>query len=169
VTGDPCVFCEIVAGTRDQEIVHEDELVVAFLCEPPATWGHTLVVPRRHRQDIWSIRADEAAAATAVAQSLAAVLRDDLGATGINLRQNSGPGAGQDVFHYHLHVVPRYADDTVQPGCVWGSPPWQPPAGGHEKHRRVAATIRAALAAHADSAEAASETDVSGADVSGGA
>ena len=147
MTGESCVFCEIVAGTREQEIVHADELVTAFLCEPPATWGHTLVVPRRHCEDIWSIAPEEAAAAMGAARLLAAVLRDELGATGINLRQNSGARAGQDVFHFHLHVVPRYEDDTVQPGCVWGAPPWQPPAGGDQERRRVAARIRTGLAA----------------------
>ena len=126
------VFCEIVAGTREQEIVYADELVVAFLCEPPATWGHTLVVPGRHREDIWSIEADEAAAAMAVAQSLSAVLRDDLGATGINLRQNSGAGAGQDVFHFHLHVIPRYHGDPLRL-------PWTPEPGDRDE---IAAAAR---------------------------
>jgi len=74
-------------------------------------------------------------------------MRDDLGATGINLRQNSGERAGQDVFHFHMHVVPRYVDDTVLPGCVWGEPPWQPPAGGEAERDRVAGVLRAGLAA----------------------
>jgi histidine triad (HIT) family protein len=127
--------------------VHEDDRVVAFLCEPPATWGHILVVPRVHRRDIWAIQTDEAAAAMSAAHMLAAVVRDELGATGVNLRQNNGREAGQDVFHFHLHVVPRYDDDTVQPGCVWGEPPWQPPAGGDEERRRVSAAIRRGVAA----------------------
>ena len=128
--------------------MHEDDRVVAFLCEPPATWGHILVAPRVHRRDIWAIQPDEAAAAMSAAHMLAAVVRDELGATGVNLRQNNGHEAGQDVFHFHLHVVPRYDDDdTVQPGCVWGEPPWQPPAGGDEERRRVSAAIRRGVAA----------------------
>jgi diadenosine tetraphosphate (Ap4A) HIT family hydrolase len=112
----------------------------------PRPWGHTLIVPRTHRRDIWELEPDEAAAAMSVAHLLAAVVRAELGATGVNLRSNNGREAGQDVFHFHLHGVPRYAGDTVQPGCAWGEPPWQPPAGGDEERRRVATAIRGGLA-----------------------
>jgi histidine triad (HIT) family protein len=141
-----CPFCEVVSGRRRQEIVHADEAVVAFLCEPPATWGHTLVVPRTHRRDIWEIEPDEATAAMLVAWRLSQVMRDGLGATGVNLRQNSGERSGQDVWHFHLHVVPRYEDDTVLPGCVWGVPPWQPPPGGEGERQRVADVLRRGVA-----------------------
>ncbi len=144
---EPCAFCEVVAGRREQEIVHSSDDVLAFLCEPPATWGHTLVVPSAHRRDIWTVEPSEAAAAVQLAQRLARVMRDELGAVGVNLRQNSGERAGQDVFHFHLHVVPRYEDDTVLPGCVWGAPPWQPPAGGPAERQRVAEALRQGLAA----------------------
>ena len=142
---DSCPFCEVVAGRRAQEVVWADDVVAAFLCEPPATWGHTLVVPRRHRVDIWDVREDELAAVMRTAQRLATVVREHLGAIGANLRQNNGAKAGQDVFHFHVHVVPRYADDTVGPGCVWGEPPWEPPGGGDEERWRVAAVIRSGL------------------------
>jgi histidine triad (HIT) family protein len=142
-----CPFCEIVAGRRSQEIVYADNAVIGFLCEPPATWGHVLVVPRSHRSDIWEIAPDEAAAAILAARLLATIVRDDLGAVGVNLRQNNGANAGQDVFHFHLHIVPRYADDTLLPGGVWGAPPWEPPAGGDGERQRVADTIRRGVAA----------------------
>jgi histidine triad (HIT) family protein len=148
---DICPFCEIVRGRSPAEVVYEDESVVAFLCEPPATWGHVLIVPRAHRRDIWSIRVNEATAVMAAAHVLAGVLREALGAVGVNLRQNSGSRAGQDVFHFHLHLVPRYHDDTVLPGCVWGTPPWRPPAGGDEERGRVARRIREAVGARSDS------------------
>ena len=143
---DACPFCEIVAGRRD-ELVYANETVAAFLCDPPATSGHTLIVPRVHRMDIWDVAPEEAASAVELARRLAKVMRDRLGASGVNLRQNSGAGAGQDVLHFHLHVVPRYEDDTVLPGCVWGMPPWQPPPNGPAERRRLAATLRDALAA----------------------
>jgi histidine triad (HIT) family protein len=143
----PCPFCEIVAGRDQREIVYADETVIAFLCEPPATWGHVLIVPRQHRADIWDIRSQEAASTIVSAQLLAGVLRSDLGATGVNLRQNSGSSAGQHVFHFHLHVVPRYPDDTLLPGGVWGMPPWEPPTGGDTERQRVAETIRRGIAA----------------------
>jgi histidine triad (HIT) family protein len=143
--GDTCPFCEIARSA--QEVVYEDDLVVAFLCEPPATWGHLLIVPREYREDIWSIEAEEAAAVMSAAHGLAAVLREALGAEGVNLRQNSGSRSGQDVFHFHLHLVPRYEDDTVQPGCLWGVPGWEPPPGGEAERRRVADAIRRGVAA----------------------
>ncbi len=145
---EPCPFCEVVAGHRQHgEIVHSDGSIVAFLCEPPATSGHTLIVPRAHRSDIWDVEPAEAAAAVELARLLAHVMREDLGALGVNLRQNSGERSGQDVFHFHLHVVPRYENDTVQPGCVWGNPPWQPPPNGAEERRRLASRLRDGLAA----------------------
>jgi diadenosine tetraphosphate (Ap4A) HIT family hydrolase len=65
----------------------------------------------------------------------------------MNLRQNSASKAGQHVFHFHMHVVPRYDDDTLLPGAVWGLPPWEPPKGGEAEGRRVADAIRRGLAA----------------------
>ena len=103
------------------------------------------MLPRAHRDDIWSVEPAEATAAMKLAQRLARVMRDGLGAVGVNLRQNSGARAGQDVFHFQLHVVPRYEDETVLPGCVWGSPPWRPPAGGDRERRRVAEALRTGL------------------------
>jgi len=143
----PCPFCEIVAGRERREIVYADDTVMAFLCEPPATWGHVLIVPRQHRVDIWDIPSQEAASAIVAAQAVAEVLRSDLGAIGVNLRHNSGSKAGQHVFHFHLHVVPRYLDDTLLPGGVWGMPPWEPPTGGDTQAQRVAETIRRGIAA----------------------
>jgi histidine triad (HIT) family protein len=75
------------------------------------------------------------------------VARRDLGAVGVNLRQNNGSKAGQDVFHFHMHVVPRYDDDTLLPGCVWGVPPWEPPSGGNKERRRIAETMRQGISA----------------------
>ena len=126
--------------------MYSDDAIIAFLCEPPATWGHTLVVTRSHRDDLWATQREEAAAAMEVARRLAHVMRGDLDAIGVNLRQNSGRRAGQDVFHFHLHVVPRYENDTVLPGCVWGMPPWKPPRGGDSERRRVADALRSGLA-----------------------
>jgi histidine triad (HIT) family protein len=140
-----CRFCEILDGRRQQEIVASRGDVVAFLCEPPATQGHTLIVPRRHRRDIWDIEPDEMTEAVVLAHRLAQAMRDGLGAAGINLRQNSGEMAGQDVFHFHLHVVPRFPGDTVLPGCVWGIPPWRPPPNDPAERRRIADALRAEL------------------------
>jgi histidine triad (HIT) family protein len=71
-----CPFCEIGAGRTDQEIIYADDALVAFLCEPPATWGHTLVAPREHIRDVWSIEPSEAAGAMTLAHRLALAMRD---------------------------------------------------------------------------------------------
>ena len=141
-----CAFCEVVEGRRDHDVIAAANDVVAFLCDPPATLGHTLIVLQAHRTDVWDVEPGEAAAAVELARRLSAVMRDRLGAVGVNLRQNSGAQAGQDVFHFHLHVVPRYQDDTVLPGCVWGLPPWQPPPNDAQDRQRLAETLRAGLA-----------------------
>ena len=141
-----CPFCAIVDGRLKQEVVAADDSVVAFLCNPPATQGHTLIVPKHHRTDIWDVERDELFRMTELARRLAATMRESLGAVGVNLRQNSGARAGQDVFHFHLHVVPRYEDDTVQPGCVWGAPPWQPPPNSADERGRIAEALREGLA-----------------------
>jgi len=139
-----CPFCEIADGRRE-ELVFADDTIAAFLCDPPATSGHTLIVPRNHRADLWDVEPAELAAAAQLARRLAFAMRKRLGATGVNLRQNSGAHAGQDVFHFHLHVVPRYENDTVQPGCVWGAPPWELPRNDHAERRRLTAILSAGL------------------------
>lgn len=116
------VFCQIAAGDLPSWIVMSNEHVVAFLDKKPATRGHMLIVTREHRRDLWALLPNEATAAMSAARQLAHAARSALGATGMNLKQNNGEEAGQDVFHFHLHVIPRYPDDTVLPGCVWGIP-----------------------------------------------
>ena len=77
--------------------MYADETVVGFLCEPPATWGHALIAARRHRADIWDVQPQEAASAIVAAQRVALVVRDELGAIGVNLRHNSGMKAGRGI------------------------------------------------------------------------
>jgi histidine triad (HIT) family protein len=89
---EPCPFCEIAAGRTEQEIVFANGELLAFLCEPSATWGHTLIAPRADREDIWAVEPREAAAAMELAQQLAHVMRQELGAAGVNVRQNSERG-----------------------------------------------------------------------------
>ena len=142
---EPCPFCAILASEQRDEVVYEDDHVAAFTCVPPATYGHVLVVPRAHARDIWEIGEETAARIMRVVHRLAGAMKEALGAEGMNLRQNSGERAGQDVFHFHPHLVPRYADDTVLEGCVWGKPPWRPPPGGRAARLEAARRIKAAL------------------------
>jgi len=120
-----CVFCGIVAGEIPARFLYTDDTVASFLDIAPATRGHALVVPREHRRDLWEIDDDELVAVSLAARKVARALRGVLGAPGMWLHHVSGEAAGQDVFHYHVHLIPRYEDDAVQPG--WGAPPWHPP------------------------------------------
>ena len=105
-----CIFCRIVAGEIPARIVHSDEVAIAFLDMSPFKTGHTLVVPRAHVSDVLAGPEVLAAIAPAIAQT-GRLLMERLGASGLNLLSNVGEDAGQSVFHLHVHLVPRYADD----------------------------------------------------------
>ena len=105
-----CLFCSIVAGDLPASRIYQDDHAIAFLDINPWKRGHTLVIPRRHVEDV--LDADEAL--TEIARAIAATSRllvERLGADGLNLLSNAGAVAGQEVFHLHVHLVPRYADD----------------------------------------------------------
>ena len=112
---DPdCLFCKIVAGEVPSTRVHEDDRTVAFMDINPATRGHLLVVPREHATDLRDIPADDLHAVLDVGRRLAATMEEKLGADGVNLLNSCGRAAWQTVFHFHLHVVPRYDDDPLR-------------------------------------------------------
>lgn len=117
-----CVFCRIVAGAAPATVVAEDERTLSFMDINPGTRGHALVIPKAHVADLYAIDPDDLAACAAAAQRLALRARDGLGAAGVNLLNACRPAAWQTVFHFHLHVVPRYRGD----GLVL---PWQPRPG----------------------------------------
>ena len=105
-----CIFCKIIAGDIPSRRVYADEHAYAFLDVAPWHRGHSLVVPRRHVPDL--ISADPALAEIAPAvETVARLLVERLSADGVNLLSSSGAAAGQEVFHLHVHVVPRYADE----------------------------------------------------------
>lgn len=105
-----CLFCAIVAGDIPSRQVYADESAIAFLDINPFKRGHTLVIPRRHVADL--LATDEALSEIAPAISATArLLVDRLGADGLNLLSNTGPVSGQEVFHLHVHLIPRYEDD----------------------------------------------------------
>lgn len=107
---DDCVFCGIVAGTVPCLKVAEDATTFAFMDIDPGADGHLLVVPKRHSADLVEIPAEDLAATTLTAQRIARVAVSALGADGVNLLNCCGAAAWQTVFHFHLHVIPRYRD-----------------------------------------------------------
>ncbi len=118
-TGDPdCPFCEIVArDDPDAREVYRDEHVVAFFPVQPATLGHTLVVPRKHIPDIWSLDPGTAGHLAQVVLFLAGAVRRSMSPEGLNIIQSNGEAASQTVMHLHVHIVPRWSSDTL--GRIW--------------------------------------------------
>jgi histidine triad (HIT) family protein len=107
-----CLLCGLVDGTLESSRVYEDERAVAFMDIQPVNPGHVLVVPRRHVAALAELDAEDAAHLMRVAQRITAALpRSELRAEGVNLWLADGEAAGQEVFHVHLHVVPRFAGD----------------------------------------------------------
>jgi histidine triad (HIT) family protein len=120
---DPnCIFCKIVAGELLATIVDQDERTISFMDISPATRGHALVIPRAHSADLLSIEGEDLQAVALACQRLAARAKERLGADGVNLLNSCGAVAFQTVFHFHMHVIPRYEGDGVRL-------PWVPTPG----------------------------------------
>jgi histidine triad (HIT) family protein len=133
---DPdCLFCKIVAGEIPATVVAQDERTLAFMDINPATRGHALVIPRAHAADVFTIDPDDLQAVVVVAQRLAQRAREQFGADGVNLLNSSGRAAWQTVFHFHLHVIPRYEDDPLRL-------PWVPAPGDMDDIKAAGAQLR---------------------------
>lgn len=120
---DDCIFCQIVAGELPATTIYEDERTLAFMDIAPWTRGHALVIPKAHSTDLGEIAPDDLAAIAITAQTIAERQKERLGAEGVNLLNCYGAAAWQTVFHTHVHVIPRFADDGMQV-------PARPGAGG---------------------------------------
>lgn len=131
-----CVFCRILAGELPSTMIAETDRAVAFMDVNPATDGHLLVVPRNHTPDLLSAEPADLSACVLLAQAMARLVRERLGATGVNLVQSSGAVAWQTVFHLHLHVIPRYDGDPLRL-------PWVPASGDPAAIAAAAAKLTA--------------------------
>ena len=133
---DPdCIFCAIVAGEAPAEIVHSDERTVTLMDINPATKGHALVIPRRHSEDLLAIDDDDLAACAIAARRVVRRMEEALDPDGFNLLNAARVAAWQTVFHFHIHVIPRYEDDPLKL-------PWIPRGADMEEISAIAATIR---------------------------
>lgn len=129
---DPdCIFCKIAAGKLPARIVQEDERTIAFMDIAPATRGHALVIPRAHSRDLLEIGPEDLTATVLAAQRMAGMVRERLGADGVSLINSCGAAAWQTVFHFHIHVIPRYEDDPLRL-------PWVPAQGDRDEIAAVA-------------------------------
>jgi histidine triad (HIT) family protein len=132
---DDCIFCAIAAGEAPATMVAEDERTVAFMDISPATDGHLLVIPRAHYEDVLVIDDADLDATMHAARAMARRVKDRLGADGVNLLNACGRAAWQTVFHFHVHVIPRYDDDPLKL-------PWVPEQGDMDAIKRTADTLR---------------------------
>lgn len=111
---DPaCIFCKIVAGSIPAHKVYEDAATLAFLDIAPMGRGHTLILPKYHAADLEGLPEEVLLATARATQAVARMLRTRLNVVGLNVFQNNGAAAGQEVFHYHVHLMPRQPGDAV--------------------------------------------------------
>ena len=111
---DDCVFCSILAGDLPAELVQEDEHTVAFMDINPWTRGHAVVIPRRHSRNIFDIDDEDLGRTSVAAKRLSLTMRGRLGCDGIDLLNAAEPAAWQTIWHFHIHVIPRYEDDPLE-------------------------------------------------------
>lgn len=122
---DPnCIFCKIVAGAIPCFKLYEDQATLAFMDINPANQGHALAIAKEHWQDLYEIPPELLGAVAKTAQRVAAAVKKTVEPDGINLAQANGPGAGQSVFHFHIHVLPRLKGDELK--LNWGHKPGAP-------------------------------------------
>jgi len=134
---DGCVFCAIESGSAPAHRVYEDDDAIAFMDINPATDGHALVIPRAHVRDLFDIGSERAAAVMAATVRVAERIKRALKPDGMNVMHATGAAAFQTVFHFHLHVIPRYFNDPIKL-------PWVPRPGDRSKIAGLAERIVAA-------------------------
>ena len=133
---DPdCIFCAIVAGEAPAEIIDQDDHTVTLMDINPATRGHALVIPRDHTEDLLSIGERDLCNTAVAAQRIARRMEETLDPDGFNLINACRAAAWQTVFHFHIHVIPRYEDDPLKL-------PWVPRGAGMDQISSIAGKIR---------------------------
>ena len=132
---DDCIFCKLANHVFDTNIIYEDDDFTVILDAGPATRGHALILPKEHYADLYEIPDELLSRAAVLANKVVTALTDKLNADGYNIVQNNGETAGQTVFHFHIHLIPRYKDD----GQLIG---WRPGKPGEDELKALASEIR---------------------------
>jgi histidine triad (HIT) family protein len=133
---DPdCIFCKVIAGEIPGEVVDSDDRTLTVMDINPATRGHVVVMPREHAADLLSVSDEDLAATMAAVRRIMARMRETLEPDGFNVLNNMGRAAWQSIFHFHVHVIPRYRDDPLQL-------PWLPEPADPAELSSVASEIR---------------------------
>lgn len=130
-----CIFCKIANGEIPAATIYENSDVRVILDVAPASRGHALILPKEHFKDLFDIDAVTAGKIFSMATEVARAMKSVLHCDGLNVVQNNGTVAGQTVFHFHLHLIPRYEGDGVNIG-------WNPGESGEEELRELAKEIR---------------------------
>lgn len=108
---EDCLFCKIANGEIPSKTIYEDEMFRVILDLAPASKGHALILPKSHADNLFELPEETAAAAMKLAKKLASKMKDALCTDGFNLLQNNGETAGQTIFHFHMHLIPRYKEE----------------------------------------------------------
>lgn len=133
-----CIFCKLANKDIPTNIIYEDEKFTVIMDASPATKGHALILPKNHAANIYELPDKDAADIFVLAKKMAKKMTEILQCDGFNIVQNNGEVAGQTVFHFHMHIIPRYKDD----GQVIG---WNPQESDPEVQAQLAAKIGQAL------------------------
>lgn len=110
---EDCIFCKIAGGQIPSCTVYEDEAFRVILDVAPAAKGHALILPKEHYDNLWELGEEEAAKVMKLASKVSKAQKKVLSCDGINVLQNNGTAAGQSVFHFHMHLIPRYEEDGM--------------------------------------------------------
>lgn len=111
-----CIFCKIANGEIPSATLYEDNDFRVILDVNPASKGHTLILPKKHADNLYDLPDETASKALVLAKNMASKIENALECDGLNLVQNNGETAGQTVFHFHMHIIPRYKNDSVKLG-----------------------------------------------------
>lgn len=116
-----CIFCKIIAGEIPSATIYEDGEFKVIMDISPAAKGHAIILPKQHCVDLYELDDATASKALLVARKVATAMKAELNCDGLNLLQNNGTAAGQTVFHFHIHLIPRYESDQVNMNWTQGS------------------------------------------------
>ncbi|MCI8926965.1 MAG: HIT family protein [Lachnospiraceae bacterium] len=131
---DNCIFCKIIGGEIPSHVLYEDEQFKVILDVNPATKGHALILPKEHYANLYELPEETAADAMKLAQRMMRKMTEKLDCDGFNIVQNNGEAAGQTVFHFHMHLIPRYKNDGEILKYIAGDP-------GPEELERIKKTL----------------------------
>ena len=135
---DDCIFCALANGAIPTNKIYEDDNFTVILDASPANKGHALILPKQHYDNLFEIDDAVSAKVLPLAKKIATALKEEFGCDGVNVVQNNGTAAGQTVFHFHVHIIPRYDND----GCNIG---WPQKEVNNEEQSELAAKLSARL------------------------